>query len=75
MWFKVNRLVQGQPQDQVQGNPHSTVMSLLRQPYGWPPSWTDQRRLLLTFQVTCCSGEANRHSASQKAPRGMYPGL
>jgi 3',5'-cyclic AMP phosphodiesterase CpdA len=26
MWFKFNNLVQGQPRDQVQGNPHSTVI-------------------------------------------------
>jgi hypothetical protein len=49
-WFKVNHLVQGQSRDHVQGNPHSTVISLWRQHYGLQPSWTDQRRpLLLTL--------------------------
>jgi hypothetical protein len=51
IWLKVNRLVQGQPRNQVQGNPHSTVVSLWRQYYGWPPSWTDQRRPLLLTQL------------------------
>jgi hypothetical protein len=51
MWFKINHLVHGQPRDQFQGNTHSTVISLWRQHYGWPPSWTDQRRPLLLAEV------------------------
>jgi hypothetical protein len=53
-------MVQGQPWDQVQGNPHSTVISLRRQHYGWPPSWTNQRRPLLLKNI----GDRPRLSAT-----------
>jgi hypothetical protein len=58
MWLKVNRLFQGQPRDQVQGNPHSTVISLWRQHCGRPPSWVKTAAIFgtKTCPSTCSLG-------------------